>query len=51
LFDAANHPKEFCTIAGGGHSDLYDHHAGHIITEWLDKQVQAEKKHEAATGR
>lgn len=44
LFDAANHPKEFCSIAGGGHSDLYDHHAGHIITDWLDKQVQAEKR-------
>ena len=51
LFDAANHPKEFCSIAGGGHSDLYDHHAGHIIVEWLDKQVQAEKQSDTATGR
>jgi fermentation-respiration switch protein FrsA (DUF1100 family) len=44
LFDAANHPKEFCSIARGGHSDLYDYHAGHIIADWLDKQVQAEKR-------
>lgn len=44
LFDAAKHPKEFCSIAGGGHSDLYDHHAGHIICDWLDKQVEGEKK-------
>lgn len=51
LFEAANHPKEFCTIAGGGHSDLYDHHAGHVIADWLDKQVLAEKKLGAAAGR
>jgi fermentation-respiration switch protein FrsA (DUF1100 family) len=38
LFEAANHPKEYVTINGGGHSDLYEHHAGHIITEWLEKQ-------------
>jgi fermentation-respiration switch protein FrsA (DUF1100 family) len=38
LYSAANHPKEFVTINGGGHNDLYEHHAGHIITEWLDKQ-------------
>ena len=44
LFDAANHPKEFYSIAGGGHSDLYDHHAGHIICDWLDAQVEGEKK-------
>jgi fermentation-respiration switch protein FrsA (DUF1100 family) len=39
LFDAANHPKEFITINGGGHSDLYEHHAGHIVTDWLEKQA------------
>lgn len=39
LFEAANHPKEFITINGGGHSDLYEHHAGHIILEWLEKQA------------
>ncbi len=50
LFEAANHPKEFCSIAGGGHSDLYDHHAGHIIADWLDQQISGEKKHGAATG-
>ncbi|TAL40307.1 MAG: alpha/beta hydrolase [Alphaproteobacteria bacterium] len=44
LFDAANHPKEFCAITGGGHSDLYDHHAGHIISDWLDLQVEGEKR-------
>jgi hypothetical protein len=37
LFDAANHPKEFITINHGGHNDLYDHHAGHVIVEWLKK--------------
>ena len=38
LFNAANHPKEFIDINGGGHSDLYEHHAGHLILEWLGKQ-------------
>lgn len=38
LFDAANHPKEFITINGGHHSDLYEHHAGHVIVDWLDKR-------------
>lgn len=37
LFEAARHPKEMITINGGGHSDLYDHHAGHIIVDWLRK--------------
>lgn len=40
LYESANHPKEFVTINGGAHSDLYDHHAGHIIPEWLDKAVK-----------
>lgn len=40
LYEAANHPKEFITINGGGHSDLYEHHAGHLIADWLDKQGQ-----------
>jgi uncharacterized protein len=44
LFEAANHPKEFCTIEAAGHNDLYDHHAGHIICDWLDKQVKDERK-------
>lgn len=38
LYDAANHPKEFITIDGGGHNDLYDHHAGRIILERLGMQ-------------
>lgn len=40
LFNAANHPKEFITIQGGGHSDLYDHGAGKIIADWLDKRPE-----------
>jgi fermentation-respiration switch protein FrsA (DUF1100 family) len=43
LFERANHPKEFITIERGGHSDLYNHHAGHIIGDWLDKQVKEEQ--------
>lgn len=42
LFDAARHPKEFISIYGGHHNDLYDFHAGHVIVEWLEKQVAAE---------
>lgn len=38
LYELANHPKEYVSINGAGHSDLYEHHAGHIITEWLGKQ-------------
>ncbi|MEZ0261841.1 MAG: alpha/beta hydrolase [Alphaproteobacteria bacterium] len=43
LFELANHPKEFITIERGGHSDLYNHHAGHVIGDWLDKQVSEER--------
>jgi fermentation-respiration switch protein FrsA (DUF1100 family) len=43
LFEFANHPKEFITIERGGHSDLYNHHAGHVIGDWLDKQVSEER--------
>lgn len=39
LFEAANHPKEFIAIARGAHNDLYDHQAGRIVLDWLDKQV------------
>jgi fermentation-respiration switch protein FrsA (DUF1100 family) len=38
LFRGARHPKEYVTVNGAGHADLYDHHAGHIIIEWLGKQ-------------
>ncbi len=44
LFEAANHPKEFITINGGGHSDLYDHHAGVVITEWVDRLIEKDQK-------
>lgn len=43
LYEKANHPKEFITINGGHHNDLYDYHAGHVVTEWLDKQISAEE--------
>lgn len=43
LFERAQHPKEFITINGGHHNDLYDHHAGHVITEWLEKKIDAEE--------
>lgn len=42
LYEAANHPKEFVSINGGAHNDLYEHHAGHVILEWLDRQADAE---------
>ncbi len=38
LYAAANHPKQFVTIEGGHHNDLYEHHAAHIILEWLETQ-------------
>lgn len=38
LYDAANHPKQFVMIDSGHHNDLYEHHAGHIILEWLETQ-------------
>lgn len=38
LYDAANHPKQIITIENGVHNDLYEHHAGHIIADWLKGQ-------------
>lgn len=38
LYDAANHQKQLVTIEGGHHNDLYEHHAGHIILDWLETQ-------------
>jgi fermentation-respiration switch protein FrsA (DUF1100 family) len=38
LYDAANNPKQLVTIEGGHHNDLYEHHAGHIILEWLEHE-------------
>ncbi len=40
LFDAANHPKQFITINGGHHSDLYQHRAAEAIIEWLAKHAE-----------
>lgn len=40
LFERANHPKEFIAINGGHHSDLYEHHAGHVIVDWLSKRPE-----------
>lgn len=40
LYEAANHPKEFITINGAGHNDLYEHHAGHVILERLTKRAK-----------
>jgi len=49
LYETANHPKEFVSINGGHHANLYEHHAGHVIVEWLDKQVAMEKAMEEGT--
>jgi uncharacterized protein len=38
LYDAANHPKQIIIIENGAHNDLYEHHAGHIIADWLKGQ-------------
>lgn len=38
LFAAANDPKKFVTIGGGGHGDLYSRGAGPLIADWLDGQ-------------
>ena len=38
LFEAANHPKEFASILGAGHADLYDFYAGYVVTDWLEKK-------------
>ncbi len=43
LFQAANQPKHFYTIHGGGHVDLYNFKAGEMIVGWLDKQVAGEQ--------
>jgi hypothetical protein len=38
LYDAANHPKQLDIIDNGHHNDLYEHHAGSIIMDWLETQ-------------
>jgi uncharacterized protein len=40
LFEAANAPKEFMTIKGSDHNDLYMYGAGDMLMEWLDKRVK-----------
>ncbi|MEZ0225313.1 MAG: alpha/beta hydrolase [Alphaproteobacteria bacterium] len=44
LFNAANEPKKFMQIDGAGHLDLYNFGAGKLIVDWLDAQVEGEKK-------
>lgn len=39
LFEKANEPKTFVTIAGAGHNDMYRNGAGGKIVEWLDTAV------------
>lgn len=42
LFDAATAPKKFLVVQGAGHPpDLYNHGAGKMIVDWLDKQGKA----------
>lgn len=36
LFDAANEPKTFIVIEGGGHNDLYVHGGGDKVGGWLE---------------
>lgn len=43
LFAAANEPKQFISIAGGKHGDLYRHDAGNKISAWLDSRVNGGK--------
>lgn len=43
LFAAANEPKQFISIAGGKHGDLYRHYAGNKISAWLDSRVNGGK--------
>ena len=37
LFDAAPDPKEAHFFPGGGHTDLYDHGAGKLVMDFLDR--------------
>lgn len=46
LFAAANEPKQFISIAGGKHGDLYRHGAGNQISAWLDARVNGDKKND-----
>lgn len=43
LFEIANDPKEFISIKGGGHSNLYDYRLGDLIADWMEKTI-AERK-------
>jgi fermentation-respiration switch protein FrsA (DUF1100 family) len=36
LYATANEPKRFVPIRDGDHNDLYNHHAGQLILEWLE---------------
>lgn len=37
LFEKGNAPKEFVTVKGGQHSNLYDYNAAGIILDWLQR--------------
>ncbi|HYD17994.1 MAG TPA: alpha/beta hydrolase [Patescibacteria group bacterium] len=39
LFEAANHPKEFVSVEGAGHSDLYDYKIGEKVLDWLGRET------------
>lgn len=44
LFAAANEPKKFITVKGGGHADLYDFKAADVILEWLHRPPANENR-------
>lgn len=44
LFEAANEPKEFITVAGGQHGGLLKLKAIGRMTHWLDRQVAKENR-------
>lgn len=46
LFAAANEPKQFISIPGGKHGDLYRHDAGRKIVSWLDSRVKSGKEND-----
>ncbi len=43
IYAAANEPKTFIKVDGGGHDNLYAFNAGQLIPDWLDKKLQAAK--------
>ncbi len=37
LYEKAKHPKEFISVEGGGHNNLFDFKIGPKIVEWLER--------------